>query len=345
MLSQANFQISLDDLEFISNEGESTFKKLYNQNILIIGATSFVGMWMTESLIYADVKYNLKIRIFLICRDKEKTEKRFGAHLKSGKIITIYKNLFDVDKEELKEVDQVVNLATVTDSISPDFQLIDNIRMFDKFWNLLPSRVKNVLFTSSGAVYGKNPSEIVFKKEIDSNLISNDYKNWGYGIGKLSCEYLGFEWSKSNNINFNVARLFSFSGAFLPLDSSYILGNFIGNVLKNEPIIIKNKGNVYRSYMYGADLSLWLWKILLNGNNTVYNVGSDQEITTLDLAKLVNDVSKSDLDIQFSDDCFQDSQSYLPNINKAKTELGLRINFNLETSILKMINFYKKKQK
>lgn len=346
MFNSDSFSIDIEDLEFTSIKGELIFKKLIGQNILIIGATSFVGVWMTEVILYADIKYNLDINLTLLSRNKEKTIERFGKHIASGKIKSIYKSLQDVKKEDLSHVQQVVNLATLTDSTLGDLQLLDNIMLFQTFWSLLDiNKVQNILFTSSGAVYGKNLEKLTYLKENDTNNFNNSYKNLGYGLGKLSSEFLGFEWSKRDNINFKVARLFSFSGAFLPLNSSYVIGNFVKNVLNNEPLLIKNPGKVYRSFLYGADMALWLWKVLVDGNNTVYNVGSDQEITTIELANTISEISYGERRVEVVAENIGNDESYIPDIEKIKKELIVEIKYDLKESIIKMINWNKKYEK
>jgi dTDP-glucose 4,6-dehydratase len=343
---QGHFFIDVEDLEYIAINGKSTFDKLRRQNILIIGATSFVGMWVTEAILYADLKYNLETSITIISRNKLKTIERFESFISSGKIVPIFKTLQDVQKSELNGISHVVNLATLTDSTSGDLQLIENIQMFQKFWGLLDfNSVKNILFTSSGAVYGKNPEKLIHLKEEDTANINNNYKNLGYGLGKISSEYLGFQWAERDNFNFKVARLFSFSGAFLPLNGNYVIGNFINNVINNEPLLIKNPGKVYRSFLYGAEMALWLWKILVEGNNTIYNVGSDKEVTTIELASLISDLSSGREKIIIMTENIQNNESYVPNIEKIKKELFVDINYSLNDSISKMINWYKKYEK
>ncbi len=340
------FFIDVEDLEFVSKNGESAFNQLRGQKILIIGSTSFVGMWVTEAILYADIKLNLGISITIISRNKQKTIERFGSFISSGKISPIYKSLQEVQKSELLGINQVVNLATLTDTSSGDLQLIANIQMFQQFWNLLDSSsVKNILFTSSGAVYGKNSEELLHLKEEDSSNINNNYKNLGYGLGKISSEFLGFQWAERDNFNFKVARLFSFSGAFLPLNSNYVIGNFIKNVIDDEPILLKNPGKVYRSFLYGADMALWLWKILVEGSNCVYNVGSDKEVSTIDLATLISDLSFKNQKVIIMTENVQNNESYVPNIEKIKNQLSVDINYNLNDGIIKMLNWYRKYEK
>ena len=195
MFKSEDFFIDIDDLELASSIGETTFKKLTNQNILIIGATSFVGMWMTEVVLYADTKYSLGIKLTLISRNREKTIERFGNHISSGKIVPIYKPLQEVNREELSDIQQVVNLATLTDSTSGDLQLLDNISMFHNFWNLLDiKKIENVLFTSSGAVYGKNQESLTFLNEVEASV------NKTLSCGLLGPEIVGTTVDISNEI-------------------------------------------------------------------------------------------------------------------------------------------------
>jgi len=330
------------DLEYICISGEPIFKSLKNKKILILGATSFVGMWLTEALLYADDKLKLCISLLIISRNDDKLKRRFSNHIESGKIKIILNSLENVNPKQIQNIDFAINLATYKDSNSNDLQLTENIKMFDSFWNLLKySKVESVLFTSSGAAYGTNSSNLYFNKESDFCNFSNPHgSNNGYGLGKLCSEFLGFQRGINEKINFKVARLFSFSGAFLPLNGQYIIGNFISNILNSEPIEIKNSGNVYRSYLYGADMALWLLTILVLGENEIYNVGSDIPISTIDLANLVINITNSKSEIMFSN-VINKHDSYLPNIDKIKEKLKVSIKFNLEESILRMYSWNK----
>jgi len=335
------FNLNEDDYEFMLNNGLSAFEALRNKTVLVTGPTSFVGYWMLKGLFYADVKLKLNIKTILITRSNDKLELYFSEYFAESKIKVIIEDLEQVKENQLGNIDYVVHLATYTESLKGEDQLTENIDMFFKFWQLIKNKgVSNFLFTSSGAVYGKNKETLTPIKESDPISADFSYRNTGYGLGKIGSEFLGYQLATSDNITFNVARLFTFSGAALPLSGAYAIGNFVKNIITNEDILIKNAGNVYRSYLYGAELSVWLWHILVFGKNDTFNVGSGNPVTLLELATQLTEIYKGSKVIIAHDKVVQ-NDSYIPAVDKIKQILNLEQKIDLITGINKMIESYK----
>jgi dTDP-glucose 4,6-dehydratase len=138
-----------------------------------------------------------------------------------------------------------------------------------------------------------------------------------------------------------IARCFAFVGPHLPLDAHFAIGNFIRDVMKGEPIKVKN-GSPYRSYLYAADLAIWLWTILFKGEVChPYNVGSDQEITIADLARSVastlgGSVLPSDSISNFN----ALASRYVPSADRAVSELKLMAWTEMNESIQKTATWW-----
>jgi nucleoside-diphosphate-sugar epimerase len=151
--------------------------------------------------------------------------------------------------------------------------------------------IKRALFTSSGAVYGGNPSAI--DRIPESALFACDPTKVtsAYGEGKRVMELLASIYYEKYGVESVSARCFAFVGPGLPLDKHFAIGNFIHDALYSDFISIKSDGSSVRSYLYGADLAVWLLKLLVSGEpGKAYNVGSDQSVDMRVLAQLVADV-------------------------------------------------------
>ena len=156
-----------------------------------------------------------------------------------------------------------------------------------------------------------------------------------YGEGKRVSELLGTITAKKHGFDFLITRLFAFIGPYLPVDTHYAAGNFIGNAVKGDNIIVKGDGTPIRSYMYSADLIIWLLKVLFHGTScSPYNIGSEEGVSIKELARIVGDIAKVDVKIQ---GVYNNTpvEKYLPSTKKAMDELDLKLYTGLHESIEK----------
>jgi dTDP-glucose 4,6-dehydratase len=140
-----------------------------------------------------------------------------------------------------------------------------------------------------------------------------------------------------------IARCFTFAGPALPLDSKFAFGNFLGDALAGRSIVIKGDGTPVRSYLYAADLAVWLWTMLLRGApGRRYNVGSEQPISINGLADAISrEVGGDHVEVLGQSSARKFPDRYVPSTARARKELGLREHFSLPEVVRRTAAWYR----
>jgi dTDP-glucose 4,6-dehydratase len=339
----------IKDLEFIiSCTANEVWENLRNKRIFLTGGTGFLGKWLLESFIYANDKLNLNSTTTVLSRNVEKFGNLY-PHLFNGKGVKFIKGDIRNFNYPDDKFDYIIHAATdVSDKLNKEepITILDtiiggtkNILNFAKI-----AEVKKILNISSGAIYGKQSSEMTHISEEYSGSPSPISMDSAYGEGKRIGELLCTIHSKQFGFESVSARCFAFVGPYLNLNIHYAIGNFIRDGLKGGPIVINGDGTPYRSYLYSSELAIWLWTILIKGKSCqVYNVGSDDAISISDLAKKISKIL-GNIEIIYTakmNFALSSPNRYVASIDKVKKELNLKVNISLEEAIMKTIEYYK----
>ena len=342
-------RLPIEDLEHIFQNTQDIWESFRGTSIFLTGGTGFFGKWLLESFIYINDKLNLDAKITILSRNPKKFLDAHPFYSKYGNFIKFIKGdvlTFEYNIED--KFDYIIHGATAaSDTLNKENPLLmlDTIVFGTKkildFAN--KQNLKGFLFISSGAIYGKQPPSVSHIKESDSFKIDINNTISAYAEGKRIAELYSSIYATKYKVPIKVARCFAFVGPYLPLDTHFAIGNFINNFINNQNLIIKGDGTPLRSYLYSSDLTIWLWKILSKGKiNSPYNVGSNESISIAELATKVLDTKKHEslkiiiLNPKSKDELLQ----YVPSVDKALFELGLKVNVDLDTAIKKTKLFY-----
>jgi dTDP-glucose 4,6-dehydratase len=204
--------------------------------------------------------------------------------------------------------------------------------------------VSGMLYTSSGAIYGRQPTGLMHIPEDATIAPSPNDAGAAYAHGKRAAEFLCAAAHAETSVDVKIARLFAFVGPHLPMDAGYAVGNFIRDAVAGGPIRIAGDGTPMRSYLYAADLAWWLWTILLAGVPArAYNVGSDADLSIRELADTVARTLGGAAEVEVAKQPVPGAppQRYVPDATRAREELGLAPLVTLEDGIARTAEWYR----
>jgi nucleoside-diphosphate-sugar epimerase len=315
-----------EDFERLSDKAE--WSGFDGRSMLLTGATGFFGLWLIEFFDWLRRNRSWDGALHLLTRDREKVLDRYPIYRQRPWIQLVGGDIRSFSPPAQK-IDFFVHGATDTSAEMgrrPQ-ELLDVI--YGGTRHVLDiaaqSDCKRILFISSGAVYGPidRPERVSEACRTAPDVLSTAS---AYGEGKRIGEALGAFAAQSASFEMVIARCFAFVGAGLPLHAHFAIGNFIRDALENKPILLNSTGKSWRSYLYAADLVIWLMTLLLRGrSSTAYNVGSDQILDIWTTACLVRDVLSPSLSVTVAPNALTTTTYYVPSIERARTELGLDV--------------------
>lgn len=289
---------------------------------------------MIESFSAANREFQLGARLTVLSRYAH--EDREGISFCAGDVRT-----FDFPAGDFSHV---IHLATPTVAMSEPFEIqeicVNGTRRVLELARLRGAR--KFLLASSGAVYGPLPRDL--------ERVTEDYLGGpdpldarsAYGEGKRMAEWMCGTASRAWGLETKIARGFAFVGPYLAINAHFASGNFIADVLAGRPIVVRGDGTTVRSYLYAADLAIWLWTILMRGESgRAYNVGSEREINIADLAGVVAGIGRTSVEVLGRPVADQKPDRYVPSTARARTELDLQERIKLPEAIERTIAWHR----
>jgi len=339
------------DLDAILVRKPGLWDGLRGCSLFLTGGTGWFGRWLLEAIRHANARLNAGIRVTVLSRNPAAIVKS-AQHLVGDQAIRFHVG----DVRDFAFPDGCFShiLHAATTSARETYEGAAPLAKFDtlvagtrRVLDFAAScGCEQFLFTSSGVAYGPAPGERGLRED-DHTAPDTMDPHSGLGQAKRAAEFLCAEAAARQGWNLTVARCFAFVGPYMPMDIHYAIGNFIGQAVRGEPVVVKGDGLPLRSYLYTADLVVWLLTLLQRrGPTRLYNVGSDERVSIRELAEMARDVLNPGGEVKVLGerpysignpvrDC------YVPDISRARLELDLIAWTSLNQALMRTGNDYK----
>lgn len=333
--------VRAEDLDHIIDRTEPIWRELGSERLFVTGGTGFFGKWLLESLLHANTRLGLKMSALVLTRNPDAFRADAPRLAASPSIALHIGDLSDFTFPE-GSFSHVLHMGTTSSTATfnneaPLAKYVNIVRGTERTLEFaVRCRASRFLHTSSGAVYGKQPNDIAHIPETFAAAPDPAVTAAAVGHSKRIAEFLTAAYGEKYGIQATTARCFSFIGPHLPTDIHYAVGNFIRDALAGGPVMVKGDGSQQRSYLYAADLVIWLMTIMCRGTSgRIYNVGSEEDVTIGELAQRIARLAPAPVSVQIARSAPPSAMRdrYVPSTERARNELGLTTLIPLDDAI------------
>jgi UDP-glucose 4-epimerase len=207
-----------------------------------------------------------------------------------------------------------------------------------------------VLIASTSEVYGKG-LKVPFREDDDSLIGPTINSRWAYATSKAVDEFMGLAYFHQFDLPVVIVRLFNTIGPRQTGRYGMVVPRFTQQALKNEPLPVYGDGQQSRCFADVADVIKAVNQLIKEPKaiGEVFNIGSTEEITIIDLAKKIINLTDSKSDIQLVPYAeayapgFEDMRRRVPSIEKLKNLIGFFPQYVLDETLLRVIAYERKK--
>lgn len=330
------------DLNHILELTRGIWEEMRGESVFISGATGFFGSWLLESFCHINRTLGLGARATILTRDAAAFKRKL-PHIAQDAAITALEGdvrTFDFPAGEFRYVIHAATEASAKQAAEEPLEMLTTmLHGTERMLQLAAkARTAKFLLTSSGAVYGRQPSSLTHVPESYQGAPDPVDAASVYAEGKRTSELMCALYQKTTAMECKIARCWAFCGPHLPLDAHFAAGNFIGDVLAGRPIVINGDGTPRRSYLYSSDLVIWLWTILFRAEGMVpINVGSNEDLSIAELAQTVCETlgARTEIRIAKQPTAGAGVSRYVPSVESARNLLGLHQTVSIADAIVR----------
>lgn len=309
----------------------------FTKRILVTGGAGFIGSHLCEKLLSEGHE--------VLCVDNFYTGRRTNiGHLLSNPNFEVLRH--DITFPLYVEIDEIYHLACPASPVHYQFDPVQTIKTaVHGSINMLglAKRTKaKILLASTSEIYG------------DPTVHPQPETYWGnvnpiglracYDEGKRCAETLFFDYHRQHKVRIKIARIFNTYGPRMHPNDGRVVSNFIIQALKGEDITVYGDGSQTRSFCYVNDMVNGLIKLMNSEDDFTgpVNLGNPVEISILELAKKIIELTGSKSKIVFKPLPEDDPRKRRPDITLAKQKLNWQPFTSLEEGLLKTIEYFRK---
>lgn len=195
------------------------------------------------------------------------------------------------------------------------------------------------LLASTSEVYGD--PEVHPQRETYWGRVNPIGPRSAYDEAKRFAEALVMAYHRCHGINTRIVRIFNTYGPRMAIDDGRVVSNFIVQALTGAPLTVYGNGSQTRSLCYVSDMLDGIYKLMLSDIVEPVNIGNSQEISILEFAKLILEITNNNTQIIFKVLPTDDPKKRRPDITQAKALLNWNPKVSLKNGITETVNWFK----
>jgi len=317
--------------------------------VLITGGAGFIGSHLAEAcLARGDEVWILDDLSTGGIRNVEHLRGQPGFHYQVDTVMNV-----PILAECVDRCDVIIHLAAAVGVRliveSPVNTIETNIKGTENVLTLANKKKKKVFIASTSEVYGKS-ARVPFREDDDLVLGPTTKGRWSYACSKAIDEFLAIAYWKEKRLPVVIARLFNTVGPRQTGRYGMVIPTFVRQAMTGSPITVFGDGTQSRSFTYVSDVVKAILGLLDSDRavGQVFNIGNGKEITILDLARLVKEVTQSSSEIvtipydQAYEEGFEDMPRRVPDISKIRGAIGYEPTLGIRAILEKVVEYERK---
>jgi UDP-glucose 4-epimerase len=315
------------------------------ERVLVTGAAGFVGKHLVTGLLDADEDRE-------VVATDIRSAPAWYADRADDRIDYRQGDLTDdafLETFDLPDYDRIYHLAAivgVSDYVENPLRIVEtNVMVTKAILDRVRTHDIRFVFLSTSEIYGKNP-DVPWAETADRVHGPPTVDRWNYSTGKAVCEHMihGLA-AEDSPFSATVIRPFNLYGP--GQRPNFVIPAFVDEVVNGNAPVVYDEGTQTRCFTYIDDFIEGVLRASTTeaGKNEAFNLGSTRETRIRDLADMVIDAADADVDPAFVDtddlygDSYEDLERRVPDVSKARRELGWETTTSLEAGIDRVVEW------